>query len=249
MSCPPSVRCSAPCPGEPSNRRLASRRVHRILLRFPVSSVMNTGGRVHRCVFVPDHTSGETTHDTASSTHDLELPRFGGHLHRTGAARSGSASPLVEARIVIAGPFRSRSPALSGCAGLMPRQAWRKRPSLLARSSYGPSTAVRIESGSSQARGLKIPCMLTSGTCTPLKSKPRRRIDQGRTPSCSAARSASQPNTARRIAASLIVKPGKRSPHSFGAGTSAAAQSFSSFCRVRRYRGRSRSPKLDGQPV
>ena len=27
------------------------------------------------------------------------------------------------------------------------------------------------------------------------------------------------------------------------------AQSFSSFCRLRRYRGRSRSPKLDGQLV
>ena len=36
---------------------------------------MNTGGRVHRCVFVPDHTSGETTHDTASSTHDQRHDR------------------------------------------------------------------------------------------------------------------------------------------------------------------------------
>ena len=36
---------------------------------------MSTGGRVLRCVFVPDHTSRETTHDTAASTHDQRHDR------------------------------------------------------------------------------------------------------------------------------------------------------------------------------
>ena len=34
------------------------------------NEIKKAGCRVHRCVFVPDHTSGKTTHDTASSTHD-----------------------------------------------------------------------------------------------------------------------------------------------------------------------------------
>ena len=36
---------------------------------------MSTGGPVRRCVFVPVHTSRETTHDTAASTHDQRHDR------------------------------------------------------------------------------------------------------------------------------------------------------------------------------
>ena len=80
MPCPPSVRCPSPTSGEPMSRRLAARRTHHppsILFsrRFPVFGAMSTGGPVRRCVFVPVHTSRETTHDTAASTHDQRHDR------------------------------------------------------------------------------------------------------------------------------------------------------------------------------
>ena len=80
MPCPPSVRCPPPTSGEPMSRRLAARRSHRppstlFSPRFPVFGAMSIGGPVRRCVFVPVHTSRETIHDTAASTHDQRHDR------------------------------------------------------------------------------------------------------------------------------------------------------------------------------